>query len=241
MVAFERRLQPIVSARCVSLPRHRLLDLYRRVVQTRCWMTIRRTGRRLRRSRRLAVLATEAPVAARHSAAGVRAGLAAASVHRSAPGAVDQKRPRIAGRSTAANKTATVGPQFARSRITVGIKGDDPVLRSDLAEVAAETSVPRRSTRPGRRRRRADCGTTKVTAGAGTSRTTTRARAVGVRRSRPGALTGPGTRSAAHCTDQAHRNAAAYDARGFLARSARCLTPRPPTWHRHDPGTATGR
>ena len=85
--------------------------------------------------RRLAVLATEAPVAARAASAaeyGLDSRLLRFQSTKHSLAQLDQATSKTLSEVTAANKTATVGPQFgAESQITVGIKADDPQLRSD--------------------------------------------------------------------------------------------------------------
>ena len=219
MVAFEQRLQPSSRSPRVPTPAP-VLDLYRVVDQMLDDDPSYWGGAYVDR-RRLAVLATEAPVAARQRARqeyGLDSRLLRFQSTKHSLAQLDQATSKTLSEVTAANKTATVGPQFgAESQITVGIKADDPQLRSDLAEVAAETSVPVTvyQTRPAAPKSRLRYN--KVAAGAeyipyndqgegGWCSTAATWRLNGARY----AVT------AAHCTDQAHRNAAAYDARGFL-------------------------
>lgn len=219
MVAFEQRLQPSSRSPRVPTPAP-VLDLYRVVDQMLDDDPSYWGGAYVDR-RRLAVLATEAPVAARQRARqeyGLDSRLLRFQSTKHSLAQLDQATSKTLSEVTAANKTATIGPQFgAESQITVGIKADDPQLRSDLAEVAAETSVPVTvyQTRPAAPKSRLRYN--KVAAGAeyipyndqgegGWCSTAAIWRLNGARY----AVT------AAHCTDQAHRNAAAYDARGFL-------------------------
>ena len=144
MVAFEQRLQPSSRSPRVPTPAP-VLDLYR-VVDRMLDDDPSYWGGAYVDRRRLAVLATEAPVAARQRARqeyGLDSRLLRFQSTKHSLAQLDHATSKTLSEVTAANKTATVGPQFgAESQITVGIKADDPQLRSDLAEVAAETSVP---------------------------------------------------------------------------------------------------